>query len=238
MFALMAAAVKLTSTSAYKIACHSQTSACGECHLLAVLRSPGSSTGRLRWRKQIRKSCFSVTEIDLMVLRRSSERENFILFGRIISSNDGACRFSCTEINCFVRDTRRDEKEIPCPANQFMLKRRTPTRTNGSLQDVNTGFIAVVDMWFGPTAWRDDDQVHGQSRGLNGLSRDANKIGQTLPSHDLAVRPDILNPGLLNAHRDIPPVLVFKTPKFKRLFTRLNVTTLLSGVRTWPIPAL
>jgi hypothetical protein len=49
------------------------------------------------------------------------ERQDFVLFGWIIASDDSTRGFGCTEIDCFVRNTRRDEEEIAWLANHFVL---------------------------------------------------------------------------------------------------------------------
>ena len=71
--------------------------------------------------------------------------------------------------------------------------------------------------------------------GISGQTVHANKIGQTLSCHDLAVWSDVLDLGLMDVHRDGPPVLVFIKTKVGLKGSWLdNILSPLLGVRFWP----
>src|SRR5690606_34755571 len=97
-----------------------------------------------------------------------------------------------TEVDCFVRHAWRDKQKVSGLADEFVLERVTPAREHCAIQDIDARLVADMDVRFGPRARRDDHEVHGKTCRTHRGARYANEVGQALPGHDFAIRPEAL----------------------------------------------
>ena len=84
-------------------------------------------------------------------------------------------------------NSRWYEEKVSSFTNHFMLKLCAPASADPTLQNIDSSFVADVDVWLGAATRRNDNHVHRQASGVDGLAGYAYEVRQTLSTHDLAV---------------------------------------------------
>lgn len=120
----------------------------------------------------------------------------------MVPRDDRPSRFSWAEVGRLMRNAGGYEQEVEVSrrADDFVFKGGPPARADLSFEHIDSRLVADVDMRLGTGARWDNDQMHGQPGGMDGLTGDANEIGKALPGHDLAVWPQALDFGMLVFH--------------------------------------